>query len=77
MTTSVLYHLHDRMQCYSAVAPVSQTGTSIYKFSIKVVKVKANVDKNQIGYKGTSGNCQISSFNKGNSETDKLEENKS
>lgn len=52
-------------------------GTSIYKFSIKVVKVKANVDKNQIGYKGTSGNCQISSFNKGNSETDKLEENKS
>lgn len=58
-------------------APVSQMGTSIYKFSIKVVKVKANVDKNQTGYRGTSGNCQISSFNKGNSETDKLEEYKS
>ena len=52
-------------------------GTSVYKFSSKVVKVKANVDRNQIGYKGTSGNCQISSFNKGNSGTDKREENKS
>lgn len=52
-------------------------GTLVYKFRIKVVKVKANADKSQVGYKGTSGNCQISSFNKGNSETDKVEENKS
>lgn len=68
------------MSAYSATllfALVSSMGTSIYKFSIKVVKVKANADKNQIGYKGTSGNCQISSFNKGNFETDKLGENKS
>lgn len=52
-------------------------GTSGCKFSIKAVKVKANADKSQIGYKGTSGNCQISSFNKGNFEIDKLEEHKS
>lgn len=52
-------------------------GTLVYKFSTKAVKVKANADKSQIGYKGTSGNCQIASFNKVNFETDKLEENKS
>lgn len=80
LMTSVLYHFQACMERCSVVRSCVLDGnlnlTKPCKFSIKLVKVKANVDKSQTGYKGTSGNCQISSFNKGNSETDNLEENK-
>lgn len=80
LMTSVLYHFQACMERCSVVRSCVLDGNlnlaKPYKFGIKLVKVKANVDKSQTGYKGTSGNCQISSFNKGNSETDNLEENK-
>lgn len=78
LMTSVLYHFQACMERCSVVRSCVLNGNLAKpcKFSIKLVKVKANVDKSQTGYKGTSGNCQISSFNKGNSETDNPEENK-